>query len=97
VRAFLYLTATVLVAIAIGVGVSASSWREPTQYGPPGYRFLASYPGKVTCTSIPSPMFGQSLMGEECQSGRFSAEWFDVEVINVTVLRNSRLVRPVLL
>jgi hypothetical protein len=58
-RAFAYLTVAVLVAIAIGVGVSASSWTEPTgppvppgvlhEYGPPGYRFEASFPGKARC------------------------------------------------
>ncbi len=58
-RAFVYLTVAVLVVIAIGVGVSASSWTEPTgppvpsgvlrDYGPPDYRFEASFPGKATC------------------------------------------------
>jgi len=85
-RGFLYLAATVLVAIAIAVGVSASFWNGPPEYGPPGYRFLASFPGKVTCKRYPPPIFRQPLMTEDCQSDHFP-DVFQVEVFKLATLR----------
>jgi len=84
VRAFVYLTATVLAAIAIGVGVSASSWSAPVsgppvpsavshEYGPPGYRFEASFPGKVAC--VPG-----IFRTRQCLSGKRGVDTFLVDV-----------------
>jgi hypothetical protein len=58
--ALFILAVLVVIAIGVGVGVSASGWKEPLsgppvpsgvlrEYGPPGYRFVTSFPGKARC------------------------------------------------
>jgi hypothetical protein len=66
----------VLVVIGIGVGVNASGWSGPEsgvlqEYGSPGYRFEASFPGSVTCgvLGVPGP-----LRVHECQSSEQGSE-----------------------
>jgi hypothetical protein len=92
--AFAYLTATVLVVIAIGVGVSASWWTEPAgppvpsgvlhEYGPPGYRFAATFPGKARCWQGPwSLHYCESAKGVETP---FATYVFLVEVSNLVAI-----------
>jgi hypothetical protein len=54
VKALLTLIVTVHAAIGIGVGVSASSGNLPStpEYGQPGFKFLADFPGRVTCAVV---------------------------------------------
>jgi hypothetical protein len=83
----------VLVVIGIGVGVSAASWSGwgigppvPTgvlrDYGPPGLRFKARFPGRVTCERIP-PSTVWETPEITCWSGESRVEGFGVTVTKI--------------